>query len=260
MLISTFNVNSIRSRLHIVIPWLEEKRPDILCMQETKVTNDLFPQKNFEDIGYQVTFSGQKAYNGVAVASPHPIVNVIFGFEDGEDSKEDLARLIRCRIMGIDLVNTYVPQGRAVDHPNFKYKLRWLSRLMALFNGAYSPALDIIWCGDLNVAIEPIDVYAPETKEGHVCYHRDVREGLKDLMDWGFEDIFRRFHPEKNQYTFYDYRIPNAVKRRLGWRIDYIMATSGMGKKASGSYIDMEPRLKEKPSDHTFLQAEFRLD
>lgn len=221
------------------------------------MTNDQFPAKEFEEAGYHVIFSGQKSYNGVAIASLHPLEEVSFGFEDEEDSEQDRSRLIKCKILGIDILNTYVPQGRAVDHPNFMYKLRWLDRLGELLEKRYSLDKDIIWCGDLNVAIEPRDVYAPELMEGHVCYHQEVRDRLKGLMEWGFEDVFRSFHPEEHQYTFYDYRIRNAIKRHMGWRLDYIMASKTMAKKAVDCRIDMEPRLKESPSDHTFLVAEF---
>jgi len=255
--IATFNTNSIRSRLPIVIPWLREKAVDILCMQETKVTDDQFPAAAFHEIGYQTAFRGQKSYNGVAIASSLPIENVAFGLGDGEDSAEDQARLIRCTISGIRILNAYAPQGKAMDHPAFRYKIEWFARLRRLCEQNYSPDEHVLLCGDLNVAPEPRDVYAPDELEGHVCYNEEARAALRRVMDWGLVDVFRMFHPEKDLYTFYDYRVPNAIKRRMGWRIDHILATRTLADRALSAEIDMAPRLAERPSDHTFLVAEF---
>lgn len=258
MKIATFNVNSIRSRLHIVIPWLREKAVEVLCMQETKVTDDRFPAEEFEAIGYRTAFRGQKAYNGVAVASRLPLDDVAFGLGDGEDSEEDQARLIRFTVSGIRILNAYAPQGRAIDHPAFRYKLEWFSRLRRLCERSCRPDEPALLCGDLNVAPEPRDVYDPVTLEGHVCYNEEARKALAEVMDWGFVDVFRMFHAEDGLYTFYDYRVPNAVKRRMGWRIDHILATNDLARRATAAEIDIEPRLAERPSDHTFLVAEFR--
>ncbi len=258
--VATFNANSLRARLHIIIPWLDDSQVDVLCIQETKVQDQDFPIDVFTEIGYEVVFRGQKSYNGVAVASRHPIEEVLFGFGDDEDSEEDHARLIRCQIRGISLVNTYVPQGRAIDHPYFQIKLKWFERLRKLFERDYSPDEDLLWCGDMNVAPEPEDVYAPEKKEDHVCFHLAVREALKRVKSWGFVDLFRKFNKEPGQYTFFDYRIRGSVKKGLGWRLDQIYATEPMSERAVNCWIDLEPRLAAKPSDHTFLIAEFNLD
>lgn len=255
--VATFNANSVRSRLHIILPWLEKCKADVLCIQETKVQDMDFPQEVFSEAGYNVVFRGQKAYNGVAVASIHELEDVAFGFGDSEDSPEDESRLIRCRVHGMPIVNTYVPQGRAMDNPYFQIKLNWFRRLRAMFSRDYTPDAPLIWCGDMNVAPEPIDVHSPERLKNHVCFHADVRKAFGDVKAWGFVDIFRKFHPEPDQYTFFDYRVPNSVKRRLGWRIDHILATSPLAERAVRSFIDMEPRMKPKPSDHTFLVAEF---
>ncbi len=258
--IATFNANSLRARLHIITPWLLNNQPDVLCIQETKVQDQDFPLSIFEEIGYNVVFRGQKSYNGVAVASRHPVEDSRFGFEDGKDIDEDSTRIIRCKISGNYIINTYVPQGRAIDHPNYKMKLSWFERLRNLFERDYSPDENILWCGDINVAPEPIDVYAPEKKLNHVCYHEAARTALSRVKEWGFVDLYRRFHPDTQEYTFYDYRIRDAVKKGLGWRIDQIYASKPIADKALNCWIDLEPRLAEKPSDHTFLVAEFDLD
>ncbi len=255
--IATFNANSIRARLPIITQWLIEHRVDCLCIQETKVQDADFPIQAFSETGYNVVFKGQKAYNGVAVASPHKIENVSSGFGDGQDSPEDMTRLLRCYIGGIHVVNAYVPQGKAVTHPDFTRKLLWFGRLRSMFERSYHPDDPIVCCGDMNVAPGAKDVYAPERMGNHVCFHEDVRAALQKVLDWGFVDVFRLFHKEEGQYTFFDYRMPDAIKKGLGWRIDLILATRRLAHEAVDSYIDMGPRKAARPSDHTFLVAEF---
>lgn len=255
--IATFNVNSIRSRLHLLIPWLEENSVDVLCMQETKVQDESFPKEAFDKIKYNVIYKGQKSYNGVSIASKHEINDIAVGFDDLENSPEDEARLIRCVVKDIPIVNSYVPQGRALDHMYFQIKLRWFERLKDLFERNYSAYEPLLWCGDLNVAPESRDVYAPDNHAAHVCFHEDARKALENVKSWGFIDVFRKFNMDPDQYTFYDYRIPDAVKRHLGWRIDHILATVPLARRAEKAYIDISSRLVQKPSDHTFLVAEF---
>lgn len=257
--VATFNTNSLRARLHVVIPWLVKHRVDVLCLQETKVQDDNFPEGNFSEIGYSAVYRGQKSYNGVAVVSRRHLEEVSFGFDDSENVPEDEARLIRCAVGSVSIINAYAPQGRGIDQPHFQMKLRWFRRLRELLDRDYSSDTHLLLCGDLNVAPEPVDVYSPETLEGHVCFHRDAREAFKDLTEWGLVDIFRRFNPGPNQYTFFDYRVPNAVKRGIGWRIDHILSSRSMERTAVGSSIDMGPRLLERPSDHTILTAEFNM-
>jgi exodeoxyribonuclease-3 len=255
--VATFNTNSLRARLHVVIPWLVEHKVDVLCLQETKVQDDDFPEGDFGEIGYSVVHRGQKSYNGVAVVSRHRPKEVSFGFDDPENAPEDEARLIRCAVGGVSIVNAYAPQGRGIDHPYFQIKLRWFRRLRELLDRDYSSDTPLLLCGDLNVAPEPMDVYSPETLRGHVCFHRNAREAFKDLTEWGLVDIFRKFNPGPKKYTFFDYRVPNAVKRGIGWRIDHILGSRSMDRIAVGSSIDIRPRLLERPSDHTVLIAEF---
>lgn len=257
--IATYNVNSIRSRLHIIIPWLEENRPDVFCMQETKVSDAKFPVSEFTKVGYQVVFKGEKQYNGVAVASLQKLEQVSFGLND-EEGPEDADRLIKFRLSGITLLNTYVPQGRDRDTPQFAYKLQWFKRFRAFLEKHSSPDMPLIWLGDLNVAPENIDVHDPKRLLGHVCFTPEVWELLARIKSWGLTDIFRKHHPgETKQYTFFDYRVPKSVERGLGWRVDHILATASLAEKSMDCYIDMQPRQAEKPSDHTILVAEFKM-
>jgi exodeoxyribonuclease-3 len=256
--IATYNVNSIRNRLHIVIPWIKKNRPSVICFQETKVEDDKFPVEAFEAAGYAVIFRGKKGYNGVAIASIEKPGEVQFGLDDGGPADED--RLIRGVFSGIPVVNTYVPQGEKIDSPKFTYKLQWFERLKKYFARHDSPRKPLIWCGDINVAREEIDVHNPKRLLGHVDFTPEVWEAFDAVKAWGFTDVFRKHHAgEPGQYTFFDYRIPKTVERGLGWRVDHILATAPLAAKSVDSYIDMKPRTAEKPSDHTILVAEFKL-
>jgi exodeoxyribonuclease III len=255
--IATYNVNSIRSRLHIIIPWLHENRPDVLCMQETKVNDDKFPVGEFEDAGYHVAYKGEKQYNGVAMVSLEKPEGVAFGLED--DGPPDKDRLIRGVFSGISIVNTYVPQGRDRESQQFTYKLEWFKRLRKFLERSFSPDIPLIWCGDLNVAPEAIDVHDPKRLLGHVCFTPEVWGLFELVKSWGLQDIFRKFHPgEQGHYTFFDYRVPGSVERGLGWRVDHILTTKSLAEKSIHCTIDMNPRLAEKPSDHTIVFAEFK--
>jgi len=254
MKIASFNVNSLRARLPIVLQWLSEHQPDILCVQETKVQDIDFPTDEFERSGYGYAFKGQKSYNGVAIFSRSEITNTQFGFDD---EPRDRARLIKAEINDIVIVNTYIPQGYSPESEKFEYKLNWFNRLLTFFDKNFKPADPILWVGDFNIAPQPIDVYDPEGLLGHVCFHPEVHKVLEDVMQWGFVDVFRMCCDQPGQYTFWDYRLRNSFKRNLGWRLDHIMATQPLAKKAVACYIDKKPRLAERPSDHTPIVAEF---
>ncbi len=255
LILATFNVNSVRSRLHILEPWLTDVAPDILCLQETKVQDHQFPAEAFEAIGYHVVYKGEKSYNGVAIVSKRPAANVRCGFAD--DGPDDASRLLIADVDGLTVVNTYVPQGRDVAHEMYAYKLAWFERLRGLFDSAYSPEAPIVWVGDLNVAPRDIDVHDPKRLLGHVCFNPQVSDALAAVTDWGFVDVFRQHVPDGGQYTYYDYRARNAVAEGKGWRIDHICATETLADRSVRSWIDLGPRMSERPSDHTPLLAEF---
>jgi exodeoxyribonuclease-3 len=255
MKVATFNANSIRSRVEIINSWLAENRPQILCVQETKVQDSEFPLDAFCDRGYHVVFRGQKKYNGVAVFSDQPAETVVTSLP-GDSSDE--ARFLQIFYKKIAVINTYIPQGDSPASEKFQYKLKWFSLLKKYFSKTFTPAGPILWMGDLNVALEDIDVYDPKGLRGSVCFCREVQDALKAMMRWGFVDLFRQFHPEDGQYTFWDYRLPNGFGRNLGWRLDYIMATPSLAQKCIACRIDKTPRGLDKPSDHTFVVAEFK--
>ena len=255
--IATFNANSIRSRLHIIEKWLEKEKPDILAIQETKVVDELFPKSAFEEWGYNVVFRGKKAYSGVAIASKWPIEDVEYGFDEDPRDEE---RLIKAVIKGIPIVNTYVPQGKKIDHPDYQYKLWWFRRLRDYFSRKFSPDEPLLWVGDLNVAPTELDVTNPKTKKNHVDFHIDVRKEFQKTLEWGFVDVFRKHRPGPGEFTFWDYRVPKALERNIGWRVDHILATKPLADKSVDAYVDREPRAWPKPSDHTFLVAIFDVD
>jgi len=214
-----------------------------------------FPRQPIEDLGYHATFRGQKAYNGVAILSKSPPERAFFGFGDGDVAEEP--RLVTAIFHDMPIVNTYVPQGYAPESEKFEYKLDWFRRLKDYFSEHFSPSAQLLWAGDFNVAPEPVDVYDPEKLLGSVGFHPKEQAALAAVKAWGFVDLFRKHEKRDKMYTFWDYRVPQAVKRGLGWRIDHLWTTPSLAEKSMGAWIDLEPRLAHKPSDHTFVMAEF---
>ena len=254
MLLGTWNVNSIRARMHMLLPWLEAVSPDVVCLQETKVQDPDFPIDAIENAGYRAAFRGQKAYNGVAILSRSPIETVRCGFDD--DGPRDDPRLIVGEVDGLTIVNTYVPQGRDPEHEMYAYKLHWLERLRAFFDSHFSPEDPLVWTGDLNVAPDPIDVWDPKRLMGHVCFNPRVTEALENVRAWGFVDLFRQHDPAPGRYTYYDYRTKDGIAEGKGWRVDHIHATRPVAERSIRAWIDLAPRRAEKPSDHTPMLVE----
>lgn len=255
MRIATFNCNSIRSRLDAVLAWLAENHSDYLCLQETKVQDAEFPADAFRMAGWHIAFKGEKSYNGVAIVSKNPPDEVSFGL-DSEPA--DAPRLVHARFGKLHVVNTYVPQGREIDHAMYAYKLAWFARLKKYFEKQFTPATPLLWCGDINVARHPIDVTNPENKKDHVCYHQAVRDAFEDVLSFGFTDLFRKHNPDLVDFSFYDYRAPFNPDQKRGWRIDYILATAPLAKTSIASAIDILPRTHPKPSDHCPLYADLK--
>lgn len=257
MIIATFNVNSVRARMHILEPWIADNAPDVLCLQETKVVDGEFPGPAFNDLGYRAVFRGEKSYNGIAVLSRHDFEDVAYGF-DGAGADEG-TRLLSVRVRGVDIINTYVPQGTSPESDRFQYKLRWFGRLREYFNDRFRSAGLVLWTGDFNVAPEPIDVHDPKRLLGHVGFHPDEHRALAAVKEWGFTDIFRKHHPEPGHYSFWDYRARDGVAKGLGWRVDHIWATGPLADSSVDAWIDTAPRRGERPSDHTPVVAEFSI-
>jgi exodeoxyribonuclease-3 len=259
MKIATYNANSIRKRLPIVLPWLKKHQPDMLCVQETKVQDHEFPLSAFEDSGYFVSYRGMKSYNGVAILSREKPDEVTFGLND--DPEPDAARFAHARFGKLSVLNTYIPQGFLLESPKYAYKLKWFKRLRDYFEKNLTPEQSVLWVGDMNVAPRDLDVHHPERHLNHVCFHAEAKQAYANTLAWGFEDVFLKLYPERQQFTFWDYRGrpggKSSLEANLGWRIDHILATASMAKKCTQVEVDIEPRHAETASDHTFLWAEF---
>ena len=257
MKIATYNVNSIRQRLTIVLDWLAKKNPDVMCLQETKVQDQDFPIDAFRDAGYHANYRGMKAYNGVATLTRQEPEKVIHGLHEGPDNED--FRIIQTIVAGIPIINTYVPQGYSITSEKYAFKLAWFQRLRAYFETALDPTKPALWVGDLNVAPEPIDVYHPDKRGNDVDFHIDARNAYKNVLAWGFVDVFRKLHPDVVQYTYWDY-YRNAFQRNFGWRIDHILATAPLAERCLKVEVDMAARASQGCSDHTIVSAEFSPD
>ena len=194
----------------------------------------------------------------MAIASLEPLEDVRTGFGDGMEP-DDGPRLIRGRLGGVTVVNTYVPQGKSLDHPDYAYKLRFFERMRALFEREASPDAGVVWVGDLNVAPTDSDVTHPENKRDHVCFHEDVKAAFEAVKRWGLVDVFRRHKPGEGEFSFFDYRVKDSLARNIGWRIDHVLATGPLAESSVDAWVDRLPRSWDKPSDHTPVVAVFEL-
>lgn len=252
MKLATWNVNSIRARVDRVRGWLEANRPDVLCLQETKVEDAAFPREAFEPLGYRVLTHGQRTYNGVAILSRAEPTDVVRG---GPDETDVQARLLAATFDGVRVVNAYAPNGQAVGTDKFDYKLAWFRRLRALLEARYDRQAPLVLVGDLNVAPEARDVHDPALFERDVLYHPDVRAALGHVLEFGLVDAFRALRPEPGLYTWWDYR-QLAFPRNKGARIDHVLATPAAAGRVKNALIDREQRKGKQPSDHAPVVVE----
>ena len=254
MKIATWNINSIRRRLDLVLDWLARHNPDVLCLQETKCQDHEFPALAFEAAGYHAAFRGMKGYNGVATLSREAPSFVLHGLHEGPDNED--CRVLQTVIAGIPIVNAYAPQGSSIGSEKYAFKLEWFLRMRRYFHERLDPARPAIWTGDLNVAPEPIDVYHADRRVNDPDFHIDARNAYKNVLAWGWVDTFRRLHPDRVQYTYWDY-FRNAFEHNWGWRIDHILATEPLAAHCTAAEVDLEPRKAQNASDHTVLWVDF---
>ena len=257
MKITTFNVNSVRTRLPVLIKWLHESKPDLLFMQETKTQDEFFPEIAFNELGYKTFYRGEKSYNGVAVLVKENIhVNISFGFNDGRENNFD-TRVLTLTHENLCVLNTYVPQGQSIESPAFDVKKKFFARVRNIIEREKSKLF--LWLGDLNVAPEKIDVTHPEAKKNHVCFCDEIRKIFAETC-CGLVDILRIFHTESGIYTFFDYRVKDALTKNIGWRIDHMLASESLAKLAVNCEPDTRVRAWERPSDHVPLTAEYQIN
>jgi exodeoxyribonuclease-3 len=247
--IATYNVNSIRTRLARVLEWMEDEKPDVVCFQETKVTEDRFPRLEFEAMGYKVEALGQKAYNGVAIAARSEIGDVIRGLPGDEE-----ARLLAGTVAGTRVISVYVPNGREVGSKHYVRKLEWLERLRKFLDERFDPEEPVVMCGDYNIAPEDRDVYDPERWRGKNLCSEPERAAFRKLLDWGFTDALRLYTQEPEIYTWWDYR-QGMFWRNQGLRIDHHLITAPLTLRLDGVEVRRELRKGEKPSDHVAVVA-----
>ncbi|MHB8419484.1 MAG: exodeoxyribonuclease III [Myxococcales bacterium] len=253
MKLATWNVNSVRAREERVRAWLDANRPDVLCLQETKVEDGAFPLAAFQPQGYHVLTHGQRTYNGVAILSRAEPKDVLRGADlPGGDPQ---ARLLAATLDGVRVVSAYAPNGHAVGSEKFAYKLEWFRRLRALLDERFARGEPLALVGDFNVAPEPRDVYDPEELAQDVLFHPDARAALAQITDFGLVDAFRALHPEPGLYSWWDYR-QLAFPKNRGARIDHVLATPVLAARLRSAVIDREQRKGKQPSDHVPVVVE----
>ena len=253
MKIATWNVNSMNVRLPHVVEWLQAHDPDVLVLQEIKQVTEKFPADDLLAIGYQSIASGQKTYNGVAVVAKMPCTDAVTDFPDFDDPQR---RVLACTAGGVRIIDLYVPNGSEVGSEKYAYKLEWLASLKRFLEAELKQHENLVVLGDFNIAPADEDVYDAEKWGDAILCSPLERQALRELLDLGLDDVFRKFeHPEKT-FSWWDYRAA-GFRRNAGLRIDLILTSQAMTELCKASYVDKEPRAWERPSDHAPVVAEF---
>jgi len=254
MIITTWNVNSISVRLPHLIEWLKQHKPNVVCLQETKTVDEKFPEQELAEAGYSCEFFGERSYNGVAILSDRPMINVHKGFVG--DGPTEAKRLIEAEIDSTYIINVYIPNGSHVGSPKYEVKLSWLQKLRDHINSRHDLSKRIILCGDFNIAPDDEDCYNPEQIKGTIMVSEPERSRIEEVRNLGFTDVFRLLNKEAGQFTWWDYRM-GAFRRNMGYRIDHIWGSQCMADASKSVWIDKATRKLERPSDHAPLVAEF---
>lgn len=246
MKIVTWNVNSLKVRLPQVLDWLQKEQPDIVCMQELKISTELFPHEAFEALGYHCEVSGQKTYNGVATLSKMPQSHPVKDFPGLEDLQR---RVLASTVEGVRILNVYVPNGQEVGSDKYQYKIEWLSHMRNYIEGSLREYSKLIVLGDFNVAPQDEDVYDPKKWAGEILCSEGERAALQTIFATGVKDAFRLMPQPAGSYSWWDYRTLAFVGNR-GLRIDLILVSPALVPAVQKSWIDVGPRGLERPSDH----------
>ena len=255
MKLATWNVNSLKVRLPHVLDWLAANQPDVLCLQETKLEDANFPITELSAAGYRPIFSGQKAYNGVALLGKTEgadVVSAIPGFADEQK------RVLAATYGDARVICAYFPNGQSVDSDKYQYKLGWLQALTDWLREELQKYPKLALLGDFNIAPEDRDVHDPAAWEGNVLVSPKERAAFRELAGLGLQDAFRLFEQAENSFTWWDYRMA-AFRRNLGLRIDHILLTEPLAKTCFSCTIDKAPRKLERPSDHAPVIAEIEV-
>lgn len=253
MKLGSWNVNSLKVRLPQVLDWIEQNQPEVLGLQETKLQDAQFPVEAIRQAGYTCVFSGQRTYNGVAVLSREPAMDVVTDLPGLEDHQR---RVLAVTIGDLRFINLYVPNGQSVGSDKYAYKLDWLDKLHTFLSDQLARNERLVVVGDFNIAPEDRDVHDPDEWRGQVLCSEPERAALGRLFNLGLQDTFRRFEQEPGSFSWWDYRM-NNFRRNRGLRIDLILASPAMASLCRHSEIDKAPRSWERPSDHAPVLAEF---
>ena len=253
MKVATWNVNSIRSRVERVLAWTQREMPDVLCLQEIKTTDELFPAAPFEELGYHVETFGQPTYNGVAILSCTRPKDVERGLPG--DAPDAQRRLIAATIKSVRIINVYVPNGQSPESDKFVFKLEWLARLRDWLEATASPSDPLLLLGDFNIAPDDRDVHDPDLWRGKIHFHPKEHAALARITAWGLHDLFRKHHTEGGFYSWWDYR-QLAFPKNKGLRIDLALGTEPLLERCKGSMIHRDERKGEGPSDHAPVVVE----
>lgn len=254
--LATWNVNSIRAREKRLFAWLEANRPDVLCLQETKVEDAGFPLEALGKLGYQAATFGQRSYNGVAILSTQPLADVTRELGDGEDDGD--ARVIAATTHGLRVVCLYVPNGQELTSDKYPYKLAWYRRLRAYLDRTAKPDDLLVVCGDMNVTPDDRDVWAPDKWKDRIHCSAPEREALAHVVEFGLVDLFRAKYPEARTWSWWDYRGVSFFKDQ-GLRIDVIFGTAPVAAKTTEVAIDRNARKGQDASDHAPVIATIAL-
>lgn len=252
--VATWNVNSIRARIDHVATWLADHEPDVLCLQETKVEDNLFPRVPFLELGYTVTVHGGRALCGVATISKRAPIEVHAGFREGEPDRHP--RVLECVIDGLRIFNLYVPNGTELGSDAFAYKLAWYRRLAAQLRAPVASGEAVAVVGDFNVAPDDRDVWDPGAFRGRLLFTDEEHAALRELLDIGLTDCFRAREPGGGHYSWYDYRT-GGFARHEGLRIDLVLASASLAARCTAVVHDDVPRGWDTPSDHVPVVATF---
>jgi exodeoxyribonuclease III len=255
MKLATWNVNSLKVRLPQVLDFLEFQKPDVLCLQETKLEDDKFPALEITAAGYQAVFSGQKTYNGVAILSKDSLQEVTTGIADFDDPQK---RVISATVNGVRVICVYIPNGESVTSQKYGYKLDWLRRLQDCLRVELKKFPRLAILGDYNIAPEDRDVHDPKLWAGKVLFSEPEKAAFKELVTLGLCDGFRIFEQAEKSYSWWDYRT-NGWKRGFGLRIDHILLSAELAKLCRSCSIDRERRGHERPSDHAPVMVEIEV-
>lgn len=248
MKIATYNVNGINGRLPVLLRWLQETQPDVVCLQELKAPQEKFPEQALLDIGYNAIWHGQKSWNGVAILSRGLEVTELRKGLPGDD-EDTHSRYIEAFVGGIIVGCLYLPNGNPYPGPKFEYKLRWFERLTEHAQSLLMRDKPVVLLGDYNVMPTELDVYKPERWVNDALFRVEVRDAFKKLVDQGWTDAIRKLYPNEVIYTFFDY-FRNAYGRNAGLRIDHFLLSPQLAPRLINAQVDLHVRGWEKTSDH----------